>query len=541
MEDATGCRLLLTPRPVALPVVGGHGGGPRVRQVACGWEHTVYLTDDGGVWVAGRGSRGQLGLGPGPEGAVAAQPRPLTGSLAAALPAGWRVICVAAGMWHTLFAAAAAAAAPQPPAASAAGGGADGEAAGAGAATAAAAAAAAAAAGAAMAASADPGAAGSWRCSGASEVILGCGSNRRRQLGACGQLCRAEQRGEPASSCSSGASAGGGGGGLAAAVAGLQDAGTRRRGLDGGRGNSGGGKDEGAAPPASAWTPVLVHAVPRGACTDGGGAGAVTAATNLVTAALLQGAAGSGFGSGEGASQPSRAALVTVAAGGDRSAYLDGAGRLFMWGRGMPPAAQDSGAPVEVRLPPQSGAAAAHAGGTGGVSAAAVAHKQRAEPEIAAWRQVALGWQHVLALDTCGRVWAWGSNRNGQLARPPPAPSAAGSAAISIATATGTQALRTAAAAIGQRATEVSRPQEVGGVVAASAVPLCVPLPDAAACVAAGSEHCAAVVVDGSVFTWGWGEHGMLGTGDMHSRWQPQRVCSACSAVACGAGFTVCA
>lgn len=43
VDEVTGCRLLLTPRAVALPR-GGCGGGSRVRQVACGWEHTVYLT-----------------------------------------------------------------------------------------------------------------------------------------------------------------------------------------------------------------------------------------------------------------------------------------------------------------------------------------------------------------------------------------------------------------------------------------------------------------------------------------------------------------
>eukprot|EP00198_Chlamydomonas_reinhardtii_P002199 XP_001691535.1 predicted protein [Chlamydomonas reinhardtii] len=84
-------------------------------------------------------------------------------------------------------------------------------------------------------------------------------------------------------------------------------------------------------------------------------------------------------------------------------------------------------------------------------------------------------------------------------------------------------------------------------MVAASAAPLQVALPAAAACVAAGSEHCAAVLLDGRIFTWGWGEHGMLGVGDTHSRWQPQGVAfggesvGQCRVVACGAGFTVCA
>lgn len=34
-----------------------------VKQVACGWEHSVLLTEDGSVFVSGGGSKGQLGLG----------------------------------------------------------------------------------------------------------------------------------------------------------------------------------------------------------------------------------------------------------------------------------------------------------------------------------------------------------------------------------------------------------------------------------------------------------------------------------------------
>ena len=36
-----------------------------VRQVVCGDNFTVLLTDTGGVWTCGKGSEGQLGLGVG--------------------------------------------------------------------------------------------------------------------------------------------------------------------------------------------------------------------------------------------------------------------------------------------------------------------------------------------------------------------------------------------------------------------------------------------------------------------------------------------
>ena len=35
----------------------------RVKSVACGWEHSALLTEDGEVFVTGQGSKGQLGLG----------------------------------------------------------------------------------------------------------------------------------------------------------------------------------------------------------------------------------------------------------------------------------------------------------------------------------------------------------------------------------------------------------------------------------------------------------------------------------------------
>ncbi len=66
--------------------------------------------------------------------------------------------------------------------------------------------------------------------------------------------------------------------------------------------------------------------------------------------------------------------------------------------------------------------------------------------------------------------------------------------------------------------------------VARSCLPLLVHLPGRATCVSAGSEHCAVALAPcaarsrGSVWTWGWGEHGQLGLGDTRDTWRPGEV-----------------
>lgn len=65
--------------------------------------------------------------------------------------------------------------------------------------------------------------------------------------------------------------------------------------------------------------------------------------------------------------------------------------------------------------------------------------------------------------------------------------------------------------------------------------------------IGAGAEHSAVVTADeGSVMTWGWGEHGQLGLGDTNDQTGPQvvRLCNEQSRkpcvgrVYCGSGFT---
>ena len=87
-----------------------------------------------------------------------------------------------------------------------------------------------------------------------------------------------------------------------------------------------------------------------------------------------------------------------MAAGGDRSAYLDARiGCLFVWGRGLPPEVHDSGQPREVPLLRGTGAADAAGGDSKAAaaattSAAAAASAQPSEGpctvKAVAWRQV---------------------------------------------------------------------------------------------------------------------------------------------------------
>ncbi|CAH9115277.1 unnamed protein product [Cuscuta europaea] len=67
--------------------------------------------------------------------------------------------------------------------------------------------------------------------------------------------------------------------------------------------------------------------------------------------------------------------------------------------------------------------------------------------------------------------------------------------------------------------------------------------------ISAGAEHTALVTDDGSVMTWGWGEHGQLGLGDANDQASPQVVSTSNNMykhvkkpfvvnVYCGSGFT---
>ena len=82
---------------------------------------------------------------------------------------------------------------------------------------------------------------------------------------------------------------------------------------------------------------------------------------------------------------------------------------------------------------------------------------------------VATGSRHSLAVDNSGRVWAWGDNSSGQLG--------------------------------------------LGHTRPATAMSMITALPARAVAVAAGTQHSAALLADGSVWVWGANNRGQLGTG----------------------------
>eukprot|EP00963_Diacronema_lutheri_P004995 scaffold363_cov331-Pavlova_lutheri.AAC.116 len=115
------------------------------------------------------------------------------------------------------------------------------------------------------------------------------------------------------------------------------------------------------------------------------------------------------------------------------------------------------------------------------------------------WQDIQLGWSHAVALDESGKCWAWGSNRYGQL---------------------------------GGEGPDCTQPRQVeSDELSARKIVR----------VAAGSEHSMALSGDGTVFTWGWGEHGQLGLGHTRDSSKPAMVDlpARVDHIACGAGFSL--
>ncbi|KAM6173924.1 secretion-regulating guanine nucleotide exchange factor-like [Erethizon dorsatum] len=71
-------------------------GGCPIQQVACGWDFTIMLTENGQVLSCGSNSFSQLGVPPGPRRCVVPQAIELLRE---------KVVCVAAGLRHALAAA----------------------------------------------------------------------------------------------------------------------------------------------------------------------------------------------------------------------------------------------------------------------------------------------------------------------------------------------------------------------------------------------------------------------------------------------------
>ena len=104
-----------------------------------------------------------------------------------------------------------------------------------------------------------------------------------------------------------------------------------------------------------------------------------------------------------------------------------------------------------------------------------------------------------LAIKTDGTLWSWGHNSYGQLG-------------IGIA---GSYQGR-------------SSPVQIGALTTWSKI-------------AAGQRHSTAIKTDGTVWTWGWNEHGQLGLGDTTDRSSPVQVGSLTNweTIAAGHSFTL--
>ncbi|KAM7487390.1 hypothetical protein LguiB_024874 [Lonicera macranthoides] len=125
--------------------------------------------------------------------------------------------------------------------------------------------------------------------------------------------------------------------------------------------------------------------------------------------------------------------------------------------------------------------------------------------------QVALGWNHALLLTDDGEVFMLGGNHHGVLSNP----------------------TKTNLHMLGGKSNEAL----IHGITGLDGIKILQ--------IDAGAEHSALVTENGSIMTWGWGEHGQLGVGNTNDQSIPQLVNlgretkeRTTSKVYCGSGFT---
>ncbi|OEL27789.1 hypothetical protein BAE44_0011193, partial [Dichanthelium oligosanthes] len=179
--------------------------------------------------------------------------------------------------------------------------------------------------------------------------------------------------------------------------------------------------------------------------------------------------------------------IVNIYANGDHSAALDEYGQLYIWGRALI-GEQDNDQPQAV-LPSLN------------IS------------------QVALGWRHALVL-SAGELFTIGVYCHQKCDLPVPG------------NVVGQQSKTSVPSSSHDGSSSMSTLEEVPCIDGEQVVQI-----------ASGTEHSAVVTDKGTVFTWGWGEHGQLGLGDTSDQVVPQRVnlavSSASRGVYCGSGFTI--
>ncbi|KAK6139284.1 hypothetical protein DH2020_026978 [Rehmannia glutinosa] len=177
--------------------------------------------------------------------------------------------------------------------------------------------------------------------------------------------------------------------------------------------------------------------------------------------------------------------IINISANGDHSAALSADGNLYTWGRGF-----------------------------GRASDACVPRRFEAAFSL---NEVALGWNHALLLTREGELFMLGGDRHGVLGD----------------------------------SQKTSLTSDVSGKSKEGVMQI---IPDLMGSkvvqIAAGAEHSALVTgkksYNGSIMTWGWGEHGQLGLGDTNDQTAPRVVSlgdkfdekNATSRVYCGSGFS---
>ncbi|WVZ68609.1 hypothetical protein U9M48_017530 [Paspalum notatum var. saurae] len=179
--------------------------------------------------------------------------------------------------------------------------------------------------------------------------------------------------------------------------------------------------------------------------------------------------------------------IVNIYANGDHSAALDESGHLYIWGRALI-GEQDDDQPREA------------------LSSLCIS-------------QVALGWHHALVLS--GELYTLGVYRHQKCDL------------HGLGNAAGKPSNTSATSSSHDHPSSLSTLEKVPCINGERVVQI-----------ASGTEHSALVTDKGSVFTWGWGEHGQLGLGDTLDHVSPQRVDirdkgPGSLGVYCGSGFTV--
>ncbi|MCL2814558.1 MAG: S-layer homology domain-containing protein [Oscillospiraceae bacterium] len=188
---------------------------------------------------------------------------------------------------------------------------------------------------------------------------------------------------------------------------------------------------------------------------------------------------------------PSNVRFTQVSAGGAHTMALDSEGRLWAWGFNESGQLGDGtttlkSAPMQISF---------NSGQLGDGTNTLKTTQQQILSNVR-FTQVSAGFRHTMAIDSEGRLWAWGDNYNGQLGD-------------------GTTTNRTVPVQI---ATKLKFTQ-----------------------VSAGGPHTTAIDTDGNLWTWGYNYNGQLGDGTNDDTTVPKRISTEATLtqVAAGGGHTV--